>query len=31
MLPHISNYEVPLQGLSIGKQMKFLKEELSHC
>ncbi len=31
VLSHISNYGVPLQGLSIGKQMKLLKEELSHC
>ena len=29
LLPHISNYEVPLRGLAIGKQMKFMKEEIT--
>ncbi len=28
LLPHTPNHEVPLRGLGIGKQMKFLKENL---
>lgn len=27
LIPHIKNYKVPLKGLSIGKQLKFLKEK----
>ncbi len=26
LIPHLPNHEVPLQGLGIGKQMRFLKE-----
>lgn len=29
ILPEISNYKIPLEGLSIGKQLKKLKEELN--
>ena len=28
LLPHVRHPEVPLRGLSIGKQMKFLKERI---
>ena len=28
LLPHVRHPEVPLRGLGIGKQMKFLKERL---
>jgi hypothetical protein len=28
LIPHISNYDVPMQGLGIGKQLKFLKEHV---
>lgn len=27
LIPHITNYKIPLKGLSIGKQLKFLKNE----
>jgi hypothetical protein len=27
LLPHIRNHEIPMRGLGIGKQLKFLKEE----
>ncbi len=30
LLPHIKHYEVPLQGLGIGRQLHFLKQKLSH-
>lgn len=30
LLPHISNYKIPLIGLGIGKQLKFLKEASKH-
>jgi len=30
LLPHITNYKIPLKGLSIGKQLKFLKEKTSN-
>lgn len=26
LLPYIKNYKIPLKGLSIGKQLQFLKE-----
>lgn len=26
LVPHIVNYKIPLKGLGIGKQLKFLKE-----
>jgi len=26
LLPHIRNYKVPLQGLSIGRQLQYLKK-----
>ncbi len=29
LIPHIKNYTVPLKGLGIGKQLKFLKEKSS--
>jgi len=28
LIPHISNYEIPLEGMGIGKQLKFLKNKL---
>ncbi len=28
LLPHLPNHEIPLRGLGIGKQMRFLKESL---
>ena len=28
LLPHLPNHDIPLRGLGIGKQMKFLKENL---
>jgi cytoplasmic iron level regulating protein YaaA (DUF328/UPF0246 family) len=27
---HLKSYEIPLEGLSIGKQLKFLKNKVSH-
>lgn len=27
LIPHISNYKIPLEGLGIGKQLKYLKEQ----
>ncbi len=30
LLPYISHSEVPLRGLGIGKQMRFLKERTHH-
>lgn len=30
ILPHISNYKIPLKGLSIGKQLKYLKEKITN-
>ena len=27
LIPQINNYEIPLKGLGIGKQLKFLKEK----
>jgi hypothetical protein len=27
LIPKINNYSIPLEGLSIGKQLKFLKEK----
>lgn len=29
LIPCIKNYKIPLKGLGIGKQLKFLKENLS--
>ncbi len=29
LLPYLKNYEVPLAGLPIGKQLQFLKEKTS--
>jgi hypothetical protein len=28
LIPHIKNYKVPLKGLGIGKQLKYLKEKV---
>lgn len=28
LIPEIRNYEIPLKGLSIGKQLQFLKQKL---
>lgn len=28
LLPHLTGYEVPMEGLPIGKQLQFLKEKL---
>lgn len=30
LIPHITNYKVPLKGLRIGKQLKYLKEKTSN-
>jgi len=30
LLPHISNYKLPLKGLSMGKRLQFLKEKTSN-
>ncbi len=27
IIPHINHYEIPMVGLGIGKQLKFLKED----
>ncbi|KYK26012.1 hypothetical protein AYK26_01030 [Euryarchaeota archaeon SM23-78] len=29
LIPHITNYKIPLKGLGIGKQLKYLKEKVS--
>jgi hypothetical protein len=29
LVPHIANYKIPLEKLSIGKQLKYLKQKLS--
>lgn len=28
LIPHIKNYKIPLKGLSIGRQLQYLKEEI---
>ena len=28
ILPHVKNYKIPLKGLRIGEQLKFLKEKI---
>ena len=28
LTPHIKNYKIPLKGLSIGKQLQYLKKEV---
>ncbi len=28
LIPHINNYKIPMEGLGIGKQLKFLKERI---
>ena len=28
LVPHIKNYKIPLKGLGIGKQLKYLKERV---
>jgi len=30
LLSHIVNYEIPMKGLGIGKQLKYLKEKVSN-
>ena len=30
ILPYIKNYEIPLKGLRIGEQLKFLKEKIEN-
>lgn len=30
LIPHIAHYSVPLEGLTIGKQLKYLKNINSH-
>ena len=30
LLPHLKSYEIPLKGLSIGKQLQFLKQQLKN-
>ena len=27
LIPHLNNYKIPLKGLGIGKQLKYLKEK----
>jgi len=29
LLPHLPNHKIPLKGLPIGKQLKYLKEKVS--
>jgi len=29
ILPHLKSYEIPLEGLGIGKQLAFLKNEIN--
>jgi hypothetical protein len=31
LIGHINNYEIPLLGLSIGRQLQFLKRALAHA
>lgn len=28
LLPHLPNHEVPMEGLGIGKQLRFLKDQV---
>ena len=30
LIPHIHNYKIPLKGLGIGRQLKYLKEKISN-
>jgi cytoplasmic iron level regulating protein YaaA (DUF328/UPF0246 family) len=30
LIPHLGHYDVPMQGLGIGKQLKFLKERVEN-
>ena len=30
LIPNIANYKIPLEGLRIGEQLKFLKEKVSN-
>ncbi|AKB24658.1 hypothetical protein MSMTP_1189 [Methanosarcina sp. MTP4] len=30
LIPHISNYQIPLEGLKIGEQIHYLKERVSN-
>ncbi len=30
LTPNIANYKIPMKGLGIGKQLKFLKEKVSN-
>lgn len=30
LLPHIKHYEIPMEGLTIGKQLKWLKERVEN-
>ena len=30
LIPHIKNYRIPLKGLTIGKQLKYLKERINN-
>ncbi len=29
LIPHLKNYSIPLKGLGIGKQLSYLKKEIS--
>ena len=31
ILPHVKNYKIPLKGLRIGEQLKFLKNKLEQA
>lgn len=30
LLPHITHYQIPLKGFSIGRQLKYLKEKVKN-
>lgn len=30
LIPHLKSYEIPMEGLYIGKQLKFLKNKITH-
>ena len=30
LIPHLKNYEVPMQGLTIGRQLQYLKKQVTN-
>jgi hypothetical protein len=28
LIPYVNNYKIPMEGLSIGKQLKYLKDKI---